>query len=126
MRKEIVKYSEAFKLQVVSELESGKFASYQEARYRYGIKGGSTIASWVRKYGKKHLQNKIIRVETMKDRDELKEMKARVRKLESALSDAHLDLKLERALSEILGEVAGIEDLESFKKKANIKLSTKQ
>lgn len=126
MRKKIVKYSEAFKLQIVSELESGKFSSDQEARYRYGIKGGSTIASWVRKYGKKHLQNKVIRVETMQDRDELKELKARIRKLESALSDAHLDLRLERALSELLSEAAGIEDFETLKKKANMKLSTKQ
>ena len=124
MIKELVRYSEAFKLQVISELESGKLGSALEARYRYGIKGGSTIADWVRKYGKNHLQNKVVRVETVNERDQLKTLKYEVKQLKLALADAHLDLQLERACSELLGEMAGVEDLEQFKKKANIKLCT--
>ena len=34
------RYSEAFKLKVVRELESGEVVSLEEARRRYGIAGG--------------------------------------------------------------------------------------
>jgi len=54
MKSETVKYSEAFKLQVVSELESGHLRCAYDARMRYGIKGGSTVEKWIRKYGKNH------------------------------------------------------------------------
>ena len=126
MLKEVVRYSEAFKLQVISELESGKLGSTLEARCRYGIKGGSTIASWIRKYEKNHLMNKVVRVESINERDQLKEMKAEICELKSALVDAHLDLRLERAWGELACEAAGIDDVEAFKKKALTKLSTKR
>ena len=120
MKREVVRYSEAFKLQVVSELESGKFKSIFEARNRYGIKGCCTVEGWLRKYGKNHLLNKVVRVESPKDRDELQKMKERIRELESALSDAHLDLRLERAWFELACEAGGIDDIDSFKKKAGM------
>ena len=123
MQKTVVRYSEAFKIQLVSELESGKFKCIFEARKRYGIKGCGTIERWIRQYGKNHLLNRIIRVETTKERDQLKEMKSRIRELESALSDAHLDLRLERSWVDLACEVAGIEDVDSFKKKASTTLS---
>ncbi len=43
-------YSEAFKLQVVREVESGTCSQSLIAR-RYGIRGHSTILKWRRKYG---------------------------------------------------------------------------
>jgi len=55
MEKSVVRYSEAFKLQVVSELETGKLGCIFEARKRYAIKGVGTVDRWVRKYGKNHL-----------------------------------------------------------------------
>ena len=117
-KKAVVRYSEGFKLQVVSELESGKFKCIFKARTRYGIKGCGTIERWLRKYGKNHLLNKVVRVESPKDRDQLKEMKAEIRELKSALADAHLDLRLERAWFELACEAGGIADIDSFKKKA--------
>lgn len=44
-------YSEAFKIQVVKEVESGSCSQASIAR-RYGIRGHSTILKWRRKYGR--------------------------------------------------------------------------
>lgn len=114
---DFIRYSEAFKLQVLRELEEGKFASHEEARRAYGIGGGSTLTKWILKYGKTHLMKKVIRVETREELSELKQLRRRVRELEKGLSDAHLDLKLEEAYTRIACRAAGIEDVEAFKKK---------
>ena len=42
------RYSEAFKMQVISDLESGKFGSVTEARRHYGIAGTTTVNGWLR------------------------------------------------------------------------------
>jgi transposase-like protein len=126
MKKHILRYSDAFKIQVVSELESGKFSCIFEARKRYAIKGCGTVENWIRKYGKNHLLNKVVRVESIKERDQLKELKSEIRELKSALVDAHLDLRLERAWGELACEAAGIDDVDAFKKKAVTKLSTRR
>ena len=81
MSRQVIRYSEAFKLQVISELESGKLSSIFEAQRRYGIRGGQTVQNWLKKYGRNHLMNKIIKVQTPKDRDEVKELKKRIREL---------------------------------------------
>jgi len=44
------RYSEVFKRQVVRDLESGK-TTEAEVRRRYGVSGGMTIRSWLKKYG---------------------------------------------------------------------------
>ena len=117
MNKKVIRYSEAFKLQIVSELESGKFKSIFEAMKRYDIRGTSTIQRWIEKYGKNHLLNKVVVVKTVEERDQVKELNQRIRQLETALSNAHLDLSLERSWLEIACKQAGIEDVEAFKKK---------
>lgn len=115
--RDVRQYSEAFKLQVLRELEEGKFSSARAAARAYDIRGGWTIHQWIRGYGKTHLLNKVVRVETPKEVDEMKEMRKRVRALEEALSDAHLELKLEKAYTKIACREAGIDDMEAFKKK---------
>ena len=86
MNKEIIRYSEAFKLQVVSELESGKFKCIFEARERYNIRGCGTIENWIKRYGKNNLLNKVVIVQTTEERDQLKAMKEENHKLKAALS----------------------------------------
>lgn len=110
-------YSEAFKLQVLRELDEGRFESAEAARRTYGIRGCGTLQVWMRKYGKEHLLSKVVRVETPKEMDELKQLRKRVRELEKGLADAHLDLRLEQAYVKLACRAAGIEDVESFKKK---------
>lgn len=120
---QVIKYSEAFKLQVVREIESGRHSCCYAASHAYGIRGAVTVSRWVRHYGKSHLLRKVVRVETTDERNELKRLKARVRELEGALSDAHLDLRLERAFLAISCERSGDDDVVEFKKKHAGKLS---
>ena len=56
-------------------------------------------------------------METPEERDELKDLKERVKRLESALADANIDLALERAYTRMACERAGIKDVDEFKKK---------
>ena len=114
---EVIRYSEAFKQQVLRELEEGKLQSIEQARRVYGIRGGGTIRYWIEKYGKRHLLKKVVRVEKPGEESELKQLRRRVRDLEKALADAHLDLKVGEAYLGIACRAAGIEDVEGFKKK---------
>jgi transposase-like protein len=100
---------------VVRELEAGEYAFDEMAR-RYGIKGKTTVAKWVRKYGN-GTRGKVIRVERPDEIDQMKQLKDRVRRLETALADANVDLALERAYMRIACRRAGIADVEAFKKK---------
>ena len=118
-----IRYSEAFKMAVVRELEEQDL-TYAHMRRKYGIRGFGTVETWVREYGK-GIRGIRIRVERPEEIDELKRLKERVRRLESALADANLDLALERAYTELACERAGV-DVVEFKKKAAGKLRTKQ
>ncbi len=122
MRRSVVRYSEAFKRQVVSELERGKFTSTYEATKVYGIRGAGTVSYWMRKYGREDLLPKRVRIETLKERDELKEARKRIRELEAALSNAHIDCSLENSYLRMACERMGV-DMGDFKKKNGITLS---
>lgn len=112
-----MRYSEAFKLQVLREVEEGRFETRAAAARAYGIGGQAMIAYWARKYGKGHLMGKVVRVEKPKELNEAKELRQRVRQLEKALADAHLKHRFEEAYLQIACEAAGIEDVDGFKKK---------
>jgi len=113
----MIRYSEAFKLQVVRELETGRFKSPWEASRTYGVNGATTLANWVRRYGKNHLLGKVVWVMKADEQAEVKMLRQRVRALEQALADAHLDLKLEAAYVQLACEAAGVKDVADFKKK---------
>jgi transposase-like protein len=112
----VMRYSEAFKLQVIRELEAGRFCGPYEAGRTYGV-GVGTVSYWLRRYGKNHLLNKVVRVMKADERTEIEALRKQVRELKGALADAHLDLKLEAAYLKIACRTAGIEDVEGFKKK---------
>ena len=78
-------YSTAFKRKVVSEIESGKLNKNQ-ARIIYSIGGGTTIHNWIKKFGKLHLLNKVIRIEMKDEVSKLKQLEQEKRELESALA----------------------------------------
>lgn len=113
-----IRYSEAFKTEVVRELEEGGIA-FDAISRKYGIKGASTVSKWVRKYGN-GTRGKLIRVEKPDETNELKRLQARVRSLEAALADANIDAALERAYTRLACRRAGITDVTGFKKKAVI------
>jgi len=114
--KPAIRYSEAFKLAIVSEMERDG-ASVRAMQRKYGVRGCGTVENWLRKYGHGR-RGKVIRVERPEEIDERKQLKERVRRLETALADAHVDLALERAYTQLACERAGIVDVVGFKKKA--------
>ena len=112
--KPAIRYSEAFKLEVVRELEKD-LAPVDQVRRKYGV-GSGTIQDWIAKYGN-GTRGKVIRVETPKDINERKRLKERIKRLESLLADANIDLALERQYTRLACKRAGIEDVAEFKKK---------
>ena len=110
-------YSEAFKLQVVSELESGKLASIAEAKRRYGIRGSITVNHWLRKYGKEQLLPKVIRVERPNERNRLKELKKENDRLKRTLAETHMKAVLFESWFKVACDEFGVTDIEAFKKK---------
>ncbi len=68
------RYSQAFKLQVVTEMESGRFRNMEAANKYYGITGIGTIKRWLNEYGKNHLIPKLVRIETVNEKDQIKEL----------------------------------------------------
>ena len=113
----LLSYSEPFKKQVVSELEQGKYKTAHEASRCYGIKGTRTVRNWCLKYGHKDLLSKRIRVETMKEIDEKKQLRQRIRELEAGLSDMTLNYLLEKNFLEAACEDLG-QNVAICKKKA--------
>jgi len=122
-RRDTIRYSEAFKLQVIGEIESGKFDCIEQARMAYGIGGMRTIHGWLRKYGRKDLQGRIIRVEKPEERDQIKALKARIRDLERAVADSKVQEVLASAYFQIVCEQFGVGDIEGLKKSIARKLS---
>ena len=118
-----IRYSEAFKLQVISEIESGKFACIEHARLAYGIGGMNTIRKWLEKYARRDLLGRIIRVERPEERDQIKALKARIRDLERAVADSKVQEVLASAYFEIVCEQFGVSDTEGLKKSIAEKLS---
>lgn len=107
------RYSIAFKQKVISEIESGKF-SISQARKVYDIPGSQTIQYWLKKYGKNHLLNKVVRIEMKDEKDQLKALEKKNRELESALANAHLKLISFESLLECVEEHYQIDVKKTF------------
>lgn len=109
-------YSESFKQHVVSEIEAGKFTSFNAARKAYNIGGGKTITEWVKKYGKEHLLPRTITVTKAKEKSEIQKLRKRVKELERAVSDSRIEVLIEREYVNILCEEFDV-DKDKYKKK---------
>lgn len=110
-----IRYSEAFKMALVRELEEQDLP-FEHVRRKYGILGSYTLQKWVHQYGN-GTRGKRIRVERPKEINEKEQLKRRVRALEQALADANIELALERQYTRLACERAGIDDVMEFKKK---------
>ena len=83
------RYSLAFKQKVVAEIERGEL-KIGDAQRIYDIRGNETIQSWIRKLGKNHLLNKVVRIEMKDEKERIKELEKQVKGLESALAQSHV------------------------------------
>jgi transposase-like protein len=75
----------------VEDVAGGKYKNLEEARRRNGIRGASTLSKWIKQYGREDILPKRIRGETMNEIDELRAARGRIRELEAAPADAHMD-----------------------------------
>jgi transposase-like protein len=98
--REVNRYSISFRQKVVREIEE-EGMTVSEVRRRYGIGGGQTIQKWIRKFGKQHLLSKIVRIETMEERDQIKKMQEEIQKLKLALADS---LMAQKCLESVITE----------------------
>ena len=116
-------YSESFKQQVVSEVEKGKYSKNEIVKI-YGI-GFSTLYRWIRKYGKFELLNKRVRIETMDDLDQIKQLEKEIRELRATLAQREVDhFKTECYLRVAMDEL-GVKDRKVFEKNVDAKHSKK-
>ena len=102
-QKEIIRYSISFKQKIVKEIEE-EGLTISQAHRRYGIKGSNTIQRWLRKFGKNHLLNKIVRVEMKGEKDRIKELEVELKRVKVALADATLAKDALETLVEIVNE----------------------
>jgi transposase-like protein len=123
--REVIRYSEAFKIRIVEDIGSGKYKSPGEARRRNGIRGGPTVKGWIKRYGREDLLPKRVKAGTMNGTGELKAARRRIREPEAALSDAHMDCCLEHAVSDIACERLGV-SREDLKKKNVTRLAERR
>lgn len=100
--KEFKRYSISFKKYVVEELESG--GSFSFLQKKYDIRGAETIQKWVKLFGKNHLLNKRVRIETMDEKSRLKELEEENRRLKMALADSILATKMLETLISVANE----------------------
>lgn len=86
-------YTLAFKLQVISEVESGEIG-LKAAQRKYGIQGNGTIRTWIEKHGqydksyKLRSMKKSPEQELMELRQQLKLLEKKNRRLEKELNQA--------------------------------------
>jgi len=110
----VIRYSQAFKLQCVREVESGKSCAWAVQRKQH-IKGTHTVMRWVRQYGSGKY-GKIIRVEKADEVNEAAQLRRQLRQAKEALADAHMELALEKAFLSVACEQMS-QSPEAFKKK---------
>jgi len=107
-KSEWIRYSLGFKKQVVDMIEEGKYSKSEIAR-RYQI-SLATIYAWMRQLGKNKLIGKVVRVQTMKERDKAKELEEEIQRLRKALSETQIKYLVMESVVEAASEHYG-EDL---------------
>ena len=110
----VIRYSNAFKLQAVREVEAGEMCA-EAVQRKYVIKGHGTVIRWVRELGSGKY-GKVIRVEKADEVDEAARLRSQLRRAKEALADAHMELALEKAFLRVACEQMD-QSVEGFKKK---------
>jgi transposase-like protein len=113
-KKVTIRYSEAFKHQVINEVESG--VTCAQVRKKYGIGGINTIQYWMKRIGKLESLPKVIRVEKPDEKAKLKDLERQIRELKNALAETQVRCVIAESRFEIVCEDQGL-DPEAVKKK---------
>ena len=102
-------FTEAFKLHVVDELESGRL-SQASAMRKYDILGHSTVSKWCRKYGRMQVsfKPKAVKMEMTKESQENLYLKNEIKALKRELEDARMKTIVWETLVDIAEKELGI------------------
>lgn len=114
----IRRYSESFKLKILSELSTGNYSKRELGRI-YGIQN-STINEWIKKYDRKDLMNTRVIVETKDEISRLKALEKEVAQLKDLLVRKELDKIVSDSYLEVAAENLGYQNIEELKKNLNI------
>lgn len=113
------RYSEGFKLKILSELSTGKYSKRELSRI-YGIQS-STVNEWIKKYDRKDLMNTRIMIENKDEITRLKELNKEIEQLKKLLLKKDLDQLVNDSYLEVAAEMLGYKTVAELKKKLNTK-----
>ena len=113
------RYSEGFKLKILSELSTGKYTKRELSRI-YGIQS-STVNEWIKKYDRKDLMNTRIMIENKDEITRLKELNKEIEQLKKLLLKKDLDQLASDSYLEVAAEMMGYKTVAELKKKLSTK-----
>ena len=113
------RYSEGFKLKILSELSTGNHSKKQLSKI-YGLQG-STINEWIRKYDRKDLMNTRIMIENQDEITRLKALQKEIEQLKKLLIKKDLEQLVNDSFLEVAAEKLGYKNVAELKKNLNIK-----
>ena len=113
------RYSEGFKLKILSELSTGKYSKRELSRI-YGLQS-STINEWIKKYDRKDLMNTRIMVENQDEISRIKALQKEIEQLKKLLVKKDLEQLVNDSYLEVLAEKLGYKNVAELKKNLNIK-----
>jgi transposase-like protein len=113
------RYSEGFKLKILSELSTGKYSKRELSRI-YGLQS-STINEWIKKYDRKDLMNTRIMIENDDEISRVKALQKELEQVKKLLLRKDLELLANDAYLEVIAEKYGYKNVAELKKNLNIK-----
>jgi transposase-like protein len=111
------RYSEGFKLKILSELSTGKYSKRELSRI-YGLQS-STINEWIKKYDRKDLMNTRIMVENQDEISRVKALQKEIEQLKKLLLKKDIDQLVNDSYLEVAAEMLGYKNVAELKKKLN-------
>ncbi len=113
----VKRYSESFKLKLLSELSTGKYNKNQLAKF-YGI-NRTTLNEWIKKYDRKDLMNTRVLVETKDEIGRIKALQKENEQLRKLLLKKDLDKLAVDSYLEVAAENLGYKNVDELKKNLN-------
>lgn len=99
--------------------------SFNQARERFGISGGSTIQNWVKEFGKHHLLNKVIKVSTLNERDELSRLRAELKAIKIAYAELAIEHKCSEKVIELADDMLHLDLKKKYEQELSLNLKAK-
>lgn len=113
------RYSEGFKLKILTELSTGKYSKSELSRL-YGLRT-STINNWIKKYERSDLMNSRIMIENQDEISRIKALQKEIEQLKKALIKKDLEQLANDSFLEVAAEKLGYKNVAELKKNLNTK-----